>query len=84
MPAVCPRFQVARLYTLGTDQIQSYSFRVPRKVQGFYPELYPDTPSDKPALSAEAYFEGKNASPNLVAVESLLAAKGARAAPPAV
>ena len=40
---------------------------VPRKSELFQDDLYPDTASDEPALSAEDWFEGKNAPPLKVA-----------------
>lgn len=43
-------------------------FFVPRKSDLWQADLYPDTRSIVPAITAEEFVEGKNAPPNLIAV----------------
>ena len=44
---------------------------VPRKSELFQDDLYPDTPGEIPAITAEEWFEGKTAPPILVRYEFL-------------
>ncbi|KAH9199861.1 hypothetical protein LQ764DRAFT_187513 [Zygosaccharomyces rouxii] len=40
--------------------IEPISFYVPRRSEAFQHDIYPDAPSDKPALTAEEWFGGKS------------------------
>lgn len=59
--------EIARFYKLhNTGLCESIPFTVPRKSELFQDDLYPDTASDQPAISADEFFAGKNAPPVLV------------------
>ncbi|VDN41772.1 unnamed protein product, partial [Dibothriocephalus latus] len=58
--------EIARFYKLHTRGFcEVISFTVPRKSALYQDDLYPDTASDMPALSAEEWMSGKNAPPLL-------------------
>jgi coronin-1B/1C/6 len=62
--------EIARFYRLNNSGFcQVVSMTVPRKSELFQEDLYPDTPSDIPAATAEEWFEGKDAVPNLVSMK---------------
>lgn len=65
--------EVLRAYkTVGDHFIEPISFHVPRKSDVFQDDIYPDAPSDQPALSASEWFAGKSVDgPVLFNVESL-------------
>ncbi|SJM86776.1 probable Coronin-like protein [Zygosaccharomyces bailii] len=46
--------------TVVDTRIEPISFYVPRKSEEFQHDIYPDAPSDKPALTAEEWFSGKS------------------------
>lgn len=50
--------------------IDILQFFVPRKSDLWQADLYPDTRSTVPAITAEEFIEGKNGPPNLSAVNS--------------
>ncbi|VDN53575.1 unnamed protein product [Dracunculus medinensis] len=61
--------EVARMYKITTKGIvEELQFFVPRKSDLFQADLYPDTRSQIPALTAEQWIGGANAPPNLTAV----------------
>uniref|UniRef100_A0AC35TI05 Coronin n=1 Tax=Rhabditophanes sp. KR3021 TaxID=114890 RepID=A0AC35TI05_9BILA len=61
--------ETARLYKLTTKGVVDVlQFFVPRKSDLFQPDLYPDTRSLIPALTAEQFAEGKNSNPVLCVV----------------
>ncbi|VDN02196.1 unnamed protein product [Thelazia callipaeda] len=61
--------EIARIYKVTTKGVvEELQFFVPRKSDLYQADLYPDTRSRVPALTAEEFIEGKNAPPNLVAV----------------
>ncbi|KAF1743098.1 hypothetical protein MXB_1290 [Myxobolus squamalis] len=51
--------------------LEELMFIVPRKFEGFQDDLYPDTPGEEPAMSAEEFIGGKIASPLVVSVKTL-------------
>lgn len=58
--------------TVNDNMIEPISFIVPRKSETFQQDIYPDCPSDKPALTAEEFFAGKNCNgPLLISMRSL-------------
>lgn len=58
--------------TVGDHYIEPISFYVPRKAEVFQDDIYPDAPSNKPALSAEEWLGGKSVDgPILFKVHSL-------------
>lgn len=62
--------EVARAYKVHNNLVEPISFRVPRKVEAFQADLFPDTPGPEPALSASEYFdENKTAAPKLISLE---------------
>ncbi|KAK6036515.1 hypothetical protein COOONC_25980 [Cooperia oncophora] len=61
--------EINRIYKLTTKGVVDVlQFFVPRKSDLFQHDLYPDTRSTVPALTAEEFMDGKNAMPNLMAV----------------
>ncbi|KAK6023207.1 WD domain, G-beta repeat protein [Ostertagia ostertagi] len=61
--------EINRIYKLTTKGVVDVlQFFVPRKSDLFQHDLYPDTRSTIPALTAEEFMDGKNAVPNLMAV----------------
>ncbi|VDD91027.1 unnamed protein product [Enterobius vermicularis] len=61
--------EVARIYKVTTKGVvDELQFFVPRKSDLFQSDLYPDTRSPKPALTAEQWIGGANAPPNLTPV----------------
>jgi coronin-1B/1C/6 len=61
--------EVTRLLKLESNQVQPIMFQVPRKATNFQADIYPDTRSFEPALTAEEYFDGKDADPKLMSVK---------------
>uniref|UniRef100_A0A0R3RGK9 Coronin n=1 Tax=Elaeophora elaphi TaxID=1147741 RepID=A0A0R3RGK9_9BILA len=61
--------EIARIYKVTTKGVvDELQFFVPRKSDLYQVDLYPDTRSHVPALTAEQFIEGRNAPPNLVPV----------------
>jgi len=62
--------EISRFYRLNNNGFcQVIPFKVPRKSELFQEDLYPDTQSDIPALTADEWWSGKkNADPVLVAL----------------
>ncbi|VDN27934.1 unnamed protein product, partial [Gongylonema pulchrum] len=61
--------EIARIYKVTTKGVvDELQFFVPRKSDLYQTDLYPDTRSHIPALTAEQFIEGQNAPPNLVPV----------------
>ena len=59
--------EIARFYKLHTRGFcEVIPFTVPRKSVLYQDDLYPDTVSDTPALSADEWMSGKDADPILV------------------
>ncbi|CAI4047163.1 hypothetical protein SKDZ_12G4530 [Saccharomyces kudriavzevii ZP591] len=46
--------------TVVDQRVEPVSFFVPRRAEEFQEDIYPDAPSDKPALTAEEWFSGKS------------------------
>ncbi|KAG0748826.1 hypothetical protein G6F62_000764 [Rhizopus arrhizus] len=67
--------EVARAYKVGTTLIEPISFTVPRKSEAFQSDIFPPCFSDEPALTADEWFEGKDADPKLVDLEAGFIAK---------
>nr|KAI8753633.1 coronin-1C-like isoform X1 [Biomphalaria glabrata] len=62
--------EIARFYKLHNNGLcEIIPFTVPRKSELFQDDLYPDTASDVPAISAEDFFSGKNSEPVLVSLK---------------
>lgn len=58
--------------TVNDHSVEPISFIVPRKSELFQEDIYPDAPSDKPALTAEEWFAGKTVtSPVLIKMRQL-------------
>lgn len=59
--------EIARFYKLHSKGFcEVISMTVPRKSELFQDDLYPDTLSDVPAISAEQWFDGTDADPILI------------------
>ncbi|ULT99820.1 hypothetical protein L3Y34_000830 [Caenorhabditis briggsae] len=71
--------EINRIYKLTTKGVVDIlQFFVPRKSDLFQHDLYPDTRSTIPALTAEEFMEGKNAAPNRQPVNAAAAAAAAK------
>jgi len=60
--------EIARLLKLTGTGVEPVSFTVPRKNEQFQDDLYPDTFSGEPTLSADEWASGKNGEPKLIKV----------------
>jgi len=60
--------EIARLYKAIGTMVEPVSFQVPRKSDMFQDDLFPDTLSGEPALTADAWFSGQNAEPKLMSL----------------
>ncbi|KAJ8312483.1 hypothetical protein KUTeg_009856 [Tegillarca granosa] len=59
-----------RIYKLHNNGlVEVIPFTVPRKSELFQSDLYPDTPGDTPAITADDWFAGKNADPILISLQ---------------
>jgi len=70
------RNEVANIFRCTKTNIQPVSFVVPRKSELFQHELFPDTNSGEPSITAEEWVGGKNAPPKLMPCEPLFHGKG--------
>uniref|UniRef100_A0A8R1I6P8 Coronin n=1 Tax=Caenorhabditis japonica TaxID=281687 RepID=A0A8R1I6P8_CAEJA len=71
--------EINRIYKLTTKGVVDIlQFFVPRKSDLFQHDLYPDTRSTIPALTAEEFMEGKNSAPNRQPVNAAAAAAAAK------
>ncbi|ESN94086.1 hypothetical protein HELRODRAFT_115162 [Helobdella robusta] len=62
--------EIARFYKLHTKGFcEIIPMTVPRKSELFQDDLYPDTFSDVPALTADEWIEGRNAPPTLMSMK---------------
>jgi len=62
--------EIARFYKLHTKGLcEVIPMTVPRKSELFQDDLYPDTPGDAPALTAEEWIAGKNATPIYISLK---------------
>jgi len=60
--------EIARVLRLVDDLVEVVSLRVPRKATDFQEDIFPDTASPNPALSAAQWLGGQNANPNTMSV----------------
>ena len=61
------RCEVARIMKLtSAGDVEPLPFIVPRKFEGYQPDLYPPTFAGIPALSNEEWREGQNSNPLLM------------------
>ncbi|XP_019646705.1 PREDICTED: coronin-6-like [Branchiostoma belcheri] len=65
--------EIARFYKLHPNKCEPISFTVPRKSELFQEDLYPDTASQTPAITADEWIEGKVADPILMSIRDELA-----------
>ncbi|KAK9240157.1 hypothetical protein V1525DRAFT_354468 [Lipomyces kononenkoae] len=64
--------EVVRAYkTVHDSLIEPIQFIVPRRAENFQADIYPDCPSGEPAISAAEWFDGKDAAPKLINLESV-------------
>lgn len=62
--------EIARIYKLQSKGLcEVIQMTVPRKSELFQDDLYPDTASDVPSLSADDWMEGMNAPPTLMSMK---------------
>ncbi|CAO3596440.1 unnamed protein product [Absidia cylindrospora] len=71
--------EVARAYKVGTTLIEPVSFTVPRKSDTFQSDIFPPAISDEPALTADEWFQGKDANPNTMDLEAGFKVKSKKA-----
>ena len=78
--AISPKFSVnvkenevlKSFKTVNDNSIEPISFIVPRRSELFQLDIYPDCPSQDPALTAQEFFDGKECNgPLLMSMESL-------------
>ncbi|KAI8366059.1 uncharacterized protein BYT42DRAFT_588755 [Radiomyces spectabilis] len=62
--------EVARAYKVGNTLIEPISFTVPRRSDAFQSDIYPPAIGDEPALTADEWFEGKDANPKTIDLEA--------------
>ncbi|KAI9302402.1 hypothetical protein BJ944DRAFT_167359 [Cunninghamella echinulata] len=62
--------EVARAYKVTTNLVEPISFTVPRKSDAFQSDIFPPALSDEPSLTADEWFEGKNANPKTIDLEA--------------
>merc|ERR1711991_523381 len=60
--------EIVKMLKLTKDTVQPLSFRVPRKAEIFAEDIFPDTASGEPALTADEWLGGSDANPNLVSL----------------
>ena len=74
--------EVTRAYkTVNDAYIEPISFIVPRRSETFQDDIYPATVGLKPALSAAAWFEGKEGLPPKIDMQSLYDGDGMKEVP---
>jgi len=61
--------EIVRILKLCKSYVQPISFRVPRKVELFQEDLFPNTYGGVPALTSEQWCNGENADPVLISLE---------------
>jgi len=62
--------EIARFYKLHTKGLcEVIPMTVPRKSELFQDDLYPDTASDEPSMTADEWIGGKNAPPKLTSLK---------------
>ena len=62
--------EVARFLKLTNDSVEPVAFIVPRKEQSFQEDIYPETLSGEPSMTADEWFAGKNvAGPKKVSMD---------------
>ncbi|CAG8656654.1 4609_t:CDS:10 [Funneliformis caledonium] len=67
--------EITKAYKVTSNCIEPISFVVPRRSDGFQPDLFPPALSDEPALTADEFFGGKNANPKTIDLENGFVAK---------
>jgi len=58
--------EIARALKLGTQRVDSISFRLPHNPDLFEEDFYPDTYAGVPSISLEDWMAGENAEPTLI------------------
>lgn len=67
--------EIARAYKVTSNCVEPISFVVPRRSDAFQADLFPPTLSGEPALTADEFFEGKNANPKTINLEDEVVVK---------
>merc|ERR550519_2306553 len=67
--ASCEVFRFYKLHAT-KDMVEPISMIVPRKSDTFQEDIYPETAAPTPALTAEDWFSGKNATPILLSMKT--------------
>ncbi|BFZ60390.1 Coronin-like protein crn1 [Saitoella coloradoensis] len=67
--------EVMRAYkSINDTVVEPISFIVPRRAESFQSDIYPPALSAEPAISADKWFTGENAEPNVMDMEALYTA----------
>jgi len=61
--------EITRILKLNKSSVQPIAFKVPRKVELFQDDLFPDTYAGVPSLTSEQWINGENADPVKVSLE---------------
>ncbi|RIA98658.1 hypothetical protein C1645_749469 [Glomus cerebriforme] len=67
--------EIAKAYKVTSNCIEPISFVVPRRSDAFQADLFPPTLSGEPALTADEFFEGKNANPKTINLDNEIVIK---------
>lgn len=65
----CEVFRFYKLHAAG-NICEPISMIVPRKSTLFQHDIYPDTAAPEPAITAKEWFQGRNAQPNLMSMQT--------------
>jgi len=60
--------EIVKMLKVGVKTVEPISFQVPRKSDIFQDDIFPDTFSGEPALTADEWFSGKNADPKTMSL----------------
>ena len=76
--------EVMRGMKLTSNSVEGLSFIIPRKSDRFQKDIYPDTYAGQPSMTADEFFEGKDADPKLVSMDPANAGANAGSSAPAM
>jgi len=71
--------EIMRIYKVTGTQAQPLQFTVPRKSELFQDDIFPPCRSDEPALTADAWLGGENATPKTKSLEGGFVARAPQA-----
>ncbi|KAH7098540.1 microtubule binding protein [Auriculariales sp. MPI-PUGE-AT-0066] len=62
--------EIARAYKVSGSVVEPIAFVVPRKADSFQADIFPPALAAEPSLSAAEFYNGKQAAPNMVSLET--------------